>query len=670
MLPGETVAQYAALPPWVLQSRQDAQWARGLTDGMPTSWVGKLLERWRGRYGADYRAANLEHLAMCRAVSSAQRAGLQPDAGDGELCEEARQSARDMQRRVDQRAKITPAEWPEGVKLLAKWAEVNFWLQSRGLGDAVGRLLALRAAGRSVLARVACDRWWRRVLRRVHSRAIEATARGLGLVHKGADCYVSADGLRQRRGQVARNARALEAVSAVNEYGQAFTLADLAAKGPACREIRRHELMTRIAGFEHLAKEADHVAFFITVTCPSRMHRMRTAGGWRVEENPKWDGTAPDEAQRYLTLQWARARAAASRAGLRWYGFRIAEPNHDGTPHWHMLLFFPRETERGVLGNKAAVAVLRRYFLHNDNPNEPGAERHRVKVVRIDWMKGSAAGYVAKYVAKNIDGYKVEQDLYGNDALTSSARVDAWAARWSVRQFQQLGGAPVTVWRELRRLHDSQAKASPSIDLALEAVNLARQADGVEEERVKRYTAAHGWATYTELQGGATVRRAGLRFWLLKESTGETGRYGDTLPAKVCGIERVEVREIARRAFGLIPAAVERVRARLQVESERCQWLIVGGSQAAQKNTGQGEALPPWSPVNNCTAGHAAAADGRKPDPVFQAFAGIDRRPKRGRWNRYPGGGAPSKESQAWKPPNSPPKPTTPTTPSQNARPH
>lgn len=616
----------------------DAEWSARLVGDLPNSWADRLLGKWAASKDGR-RSRNIKLLTSCKALQAAAFAGIAPDAQDSTIRQEAQESARDMTRRLGWVVRIAEAEQRgERMSLCGQVLEAQHWLASRGL-------LAYWPAGAGIgivgqLKRVQCARWWRRVLRRVHAVAVEGTARSIGLVHKRAGCYASDDAVRRRAGQIERNAQSLESVQAINEHGQAFKLSELAAKGPANRQIRRNELMTRIAGFELIAKEAGHGAAFVTVTCPSRMHAMRQgAGGW-PEENPKHDGTKPDAAQRYLAQQWARFRAAADRLGLEIYGFRIAEPNHDGTPHWHAILFYPLQIKGGAPAGEALSELLARYFLRNDSPEERGAAVHRVTVKAIDWTKGSAAGYVAKYVAKNIDGYKVEKDLYGNDAATSSQRVDAWAATWRVRQFQQIGGAPVTIWRELRRLHTEQASASPTIAAALQAVNTGKGEQHHTDE-VQRHTAAHGWAAYLKLQGGSRVKRRSLRVKLLKESTGEIGGYGEVMPAKIIGVQTVEAgSEWVPMPLTKAGGFVRRFSTLVEVESERATWVVVPEASAPavieRLRSGDfergGAAATPWSPVNNCTGPRTRPA----PSEGARMFAPlVQRHRKRGRWENW-----------------------------------
>ncbi len=109
------------------------------------------------------------------------------------------------------------------------------------------------------------------------------------------------------------------------------------------------------------------------------------------------------------------------RRAIQVYGFRVCEPQHDGTPHWHLLLFMhPAHTEE-------VRAIMRHYALQIDG-DEPGAEKHRFKSVAIDWSRGSAAGYIAKYIAKNTDGFGLNEDLRGQDPKKVAERVDAWAS--------------------------------------------------------------------------------------------------------------------------------------------------------------------------------------------------------------------------------------------------
>lgn len=305
--------------------------------------------------------------------------------------------------------------------------------------------------------RLVDEHWWRRQLRKTHGRETEKTAIKLGMVSKSREIYASNESLARRQQQNRRNTSLLETLAATNENGDTYTLKELSDLTVSNPGLRRNELMTRIRGFEELAKEKNHVGMFYTVTCPSRFHKKATTKKGGVYDNPKYTNATPREGQNYLSVLWSRARAAFHRRGLEIYGFRVAEPQHDGTPHWHLLLFMPEQQQQQV------TDLFRRYALQ-DSPNEAGAQEHRFTPVKIDPEKGTAAGYIAKYIAKNIDGYAIDCDLFGNDPIKAAARVQAWASTWGIKQFQQIGGASVTDWRNLRKMPEPEQKNNPFYD--------------------------------------------------------------------------------------------------------------------------------------------------------------------------------------------------------------
>jgi len=352
-----------------------------------------------------------------------------------------------------------------------------------------------------------CDAgWWRRKLRRFAGKKLEQLAITAGLVNRRAGIYTSDESVARRRETKQRNRALLEELKAVSDDGEEHPLTELIDRSVSNPRVRRSELMARIAGFERYAQENGHVGEFYTLTCPSRMHARLSQSG---NENPRFDGTTPGEAQRYLTTQWAKVRAALHRANLTVYGFRIAEPHHDGTPHWHLLLFMSPEDVSSVR------MVLRHYALEHDG-DEPGADACRFTAVAIDWSRGTATGYVAKYVSKNIDGHGLDEDDYGHDAQDSATRVEAWATLWSIRQFQQIGGPPVTTWRELRRLGE------PPPGILGEAARAADDGD---------------WARYVEVMGGVQVNRADCPVRLVMLWSDRPNRYDEPEGYRVFGVE-------------------------------------------------------------------------------------------------------------------------------------
>lgn len=213
---------------------------------------------------------------------------------------------------------------------------------------------------------------------------------------------------------------------------------------------------------------------------------------------------------------------------------RVVEPHHDAPPHWHLLLFVKPNQQAQL------TKTLREYALAEDG-NEPGAQQYRLKVEHIDPNKGSAAGYIAKYIAKNIDGEHVGEDSYGKNAIESATRIRAWASTWCIRQFQAIGGPSATVWREARRFanNDSAKETLTAINSHLLDQIIQAADDG-------------DWQSFVELSGGTNCKRAEqpLRAYQVAKDT--PNKYG----------------EITNRIFGLLFAGQKSIKTRVR------QWTV------------------------------------------------------------------------------------------------
>jgi hypothetical protein len=356
---------------------------------------------------------------------------------------------------------------------------------------------------RGIHSRICCPIWWRRKLKKAQKKAVERVARDFGLVNKYKGSYVSDISLSAQKKQAERNQKLLETVEAVNNYGEVYTLAELQKKGISNPEIRRAELMSRIRGFELMAEQQDHAAVFWTITCPSRFHSHNVAG----IKNKKHNGETVQDAQKYLCDMWAAFRSWAGRQSIEFYGFRVAEPHHDGCPHWHILVFGDKKALQ------RATNELEKRALEVDG-KEKGAAKNRFTAKWIesgetkDGRKLSAAGYIAKYISKSVDGFGVGRDTSvdadGNrfDMKQSSEkgadRVVGWARVHGIRQFQQIGGAYVSVWREIRKL-----KGECEDEDAREIVEAVEEKMSVD--------AAVAWAVFNMMNGSGDSQR--LKLW-------------------------------------------------------------------------------------------------------------------------------------------------------------
>ncbi|HEI6852750.1 TPA: replication endonuclease [Yersinia enterocolitica] len=418
------------------------------------------------------------------------------------------------------------------------------------------------------MARLVNPEWWERKLKAQRTRWREALLIAVGNVSRdmSASSYASKQAIREVFARRQSNLEYLKSCQLENiETGERIDLIDKVMASISNPEIRRMELMSTIAGIEKYAASQKHVGMFLTITTPSKYHPTRLIGkgdNTKIQLNHKWDDEAysPKDGQSYLCKIWSKMRTAFKDNELSVYGMRVVEPHHDGTPHWHMMLFCQRRQRQQV------IDIMRRYALKEDG-DERGAAKYRFECKHLN--KGGAAGYIAKYIAKNIDGYALEgeRDHETGELLTeSAAAVTAWAATWRIPQFRPIGIPSMGAYRECRRIRF--ISLAETFDETVEAV---------------RHAADEGdFAAYIAAQGGTNCGNQTVR--LAKRIADELNAYDEEVQ-KVVGIYAPHL-------------GADHIH-----ETRTTQWRIVSGAVDVELLTLKSASGAPRSPVNNCGLG-------------------------------------------------------------------
>ena len=418
----------------------------------------------------------------------------------------------------------------------------------------------------SAISRLIKDEWWVNQLKAQRMRWREALLIAAGEVNKDRSPYASKIAIRDVHARRQANLEYLKSCELENKItGERIDLISKVMGSISNPEIRRMELMNTIAGIERYATIVGDVGMFITLTTPSKYHPTRQVDKGEsktVQLNHGWNETAftPKDGQRYLCRIWSLMRTAFKDNDLEVYGMRVVEPHHDGTPHWHMMLFC-KPGQR-----KAINEIMRRYALKEDG-HEKGAAKQRFESRHLN--QGGAAGYIAKYIAKNIDGYALDGQLdhdTGKPLKDTAAAVTAWASTWRIPQFKPIGLPTMGAYRELRKLPRGVSIAC-EFDDRVEAARAA--ADGGDFER------------YIIAQGGANIPRDAQAVRVARKVTDEVNEYEEDIERVVgiyaphLGAHRVHVTRTA-------------------------EWRIVPKVLTVEPLTLKSGSAAPRSSVNNC----------------------------------------------------------------------
>ncbi len=157
-------------------------------------------------------------------------------------------------------------------------------------------------------------KFWRRKLRAIANQEIEKANHLLGLI--GKNYKLTSKEVQQK-------------------YRIEEKIAEKAFGGDTQKKNQRRFEQNRcfVNGMIEYARKNQLLCSFITITVPAEYHLKKTS------QNPQ-NHISPEEINRLIRKKWTNVTKKLSEEKIERLGCRVVEAHLDGTPHWHILMWY------------------------------------------------------------------------------------------------------------------------------------------------------------------------------------------------------------------------------------------------------------------------------------------------------------------------------------------
>ena len=277
--------------------------------------------------------------------------------------------------------------------------------------------------------------FWKRKLTNATRRNRELIAFRLGLIGKKETLYCTNATVRELKQSVLSKEYFNRNIVIANKLTAEYVHINNATSQ---QSQLYSETLCYLNGLNKYAIRHELSAALITITAPADMHMKKQKGKLY----------SPIDVHKKIQSQWKKY----SDNTYQWvddnFYFRIVEPHKDGTPHWHVMIFFPKK--KLAHHKKALLSAF-------EIESFKGTEILDWK--NLDLHKNDAIGYLLEKVQKGFE--KSSQIKYDNNAARRAAYIQLWNFKG-----QEFIGLPVntkTLWRQLRS-HTYSTKFNNPLD--------------------------------------------------------------------------------------------------------------------------------------------------------------------------------------------------------------